>query len=99
MNIFLKSPNKQKQFLLLIIASLDLDSEASRIVRAADCGFVVDPEVPQSFVDAIRYLKSHPDECHIKGQNSRAYVVKNLRRNTISQQYELLFKSVVKANS
>jgi len=82
-----------------VVASLDGDSEAARIVREADCGVVVDSENPENVAKAIQALKAHQNKRREEGQNGRSYVVKHLRRKVISQQYESLFRSVVSASS
>lgn len=79
-----------------VIASVDGDSEAARIVRGAACGVVIDPEEGKTLARAIKQLRTDPKECQRKGQNGRDYVVRKFRRERISAQYEELFESVAR---
>lgn len=62
-------------------------SEAAEIVMNAQCGLVVQPGDIASFVDAIVYLKSHPEQARQMGQNGRRVVCQNYDRAKIADEF------------
>lgn len=49
------------------------NNEVADILAEARCGLRVDPNDPQGFVEALRYLAAHPDEARAMGERGRRY--------------------------
>ena len=48
-------------------------NEVADILTEARCGIRVEPNNPQGFVQALRYLASHPEEAQAMGERGRRY--------------------------
>lgn len=80
-----------------VIVAADEGSETERIIRSADCGLCIEPENPSALAAAILQLFRNGRERKRLGDNGRKYVVEHFRRDRISNEYEKLFLSVIKA--
>ncbi len=49
------------------------NNEVARIVQEADCGVIVDPDDPDGFVEATRWMQSHPKDVREMGERGRRY--------------------------
>ena len=61
-----------------VITCLDLDGDAAKLVREADCGIPLPPNDPQALAQTILRLASEPAECRRLGANGRAFVLAHL---------------------
>jgi len=62
-------------------------SEAAGIVRDATCGMVVTPGDVDGLVDAIHYLKDHPEEADQMGRHGRQAAIQKYDRRNIVQAF------------
>jgi glycosyltransferase involved in cell wall biosynthesis len=53
--------------------------ESAELVETAHAGVVVPPENPQALADAVRWLRTHPEEAAEMGRNGRAFARTRLR--------------------
>jgi colanic acid biosynthesis glycosyl transferase WcaI len=65
-------------------------SEAAQIVHESNCGIVVSPGDVESLVEAIRYLKNHPEACIQMGKNGRMTAIRKFSRKNIVNQFAQL---------
>jgi colanic acid biosynthesis glycosyl transferase WcaI len=70
------------------------DSEITRIINQAKCGFSLKPENINEIVKAIKDLKSSKILRENFGKNARKYVEKNLAKEKILNIYESLLSSL-----
>lgn len=82
-----------------VIASVDADSQAARIVSLARCGLLVSPESSEEIAAGVMRLKEDPQLAESMGQEGRNYVQRHLSKETIAGRYELLFKELAKTGS
>lgn len=66
-----------------VIAMVDADCDTADLVRAADCGVVIDPGNISAFVKEIRNIKRDPVQLKKLGQNARKHIVTRLSPQTI----------------
>jgi colanic acid biosynthesis glycosyl transferase WcaI len=66
-----------------ILASVSKDSETGRFIREHAVGLVVSPEDPVLMADAIRWLKSHPQEARQFGINGRRVAESKFDRRVV----------------
>ena len=79
-----------------IIASLPLEGDASKIIKQAQAGIVVEPENPEAMSKAILELYKNKEKREICSKNARKYAEQNFSRNTCVQKYEDLFLEIIK---
>ena len=66
-----------------ILASVSKDSETGRFIQDHAVGLVVAPEDPVLMADAIRWMKSHPEETRQFGLNGGRVVSSKFDRNVV----------------
>jgi colanic acid biosynthesis glycosyl transferase WcaI len=66
-----------------ILASVSEDSETGRFIREHAVGLVVPPEDPALMADAIRWLKSHPEEARQFGLNGSRVAASKFDRTVV----------------
>ena len=66
-----------------ILASVSEDSETGRFIREHAVGLVVPPEVPVQMADAIRWLRSHPEDARQFGRNGRRVAESRFDRTVV----------------
>lgn len=59
--------------------------EIRRLVEDAKAGFVIDPEDPDRLVEALEYVRSHPDEAAARARAGRAWVEENFVRDDLAR--------------
>ena len=74
-----------------VLAAVHPDSEAARVIRAAECGLIVPPEDPQALAGAVRQLAEDPGGCARLGANGRRYAEAHFARPAVLSRYEALF--------
>lgn len=70
-----------------VVASVDLQSETARLVRASGCGKVVPPGDAQSLAAAVRLLIEEPEHAGVLGRSGRAYLEANFGRTQVCSSY------------
>jgi len=80
-----------------ILASVNEDSETGRFIRKHEVGLVVPPEDPTLMAEAIRWMKSHPDELRQFGLNGRRMAETQFDRDVVLEKFAAhIEKRVVK---
>jgi colanic acid biosynthesis glycosyl transferase WcaI len=76
-----------------IVAAVNRDSVAARLVEDAGCGVVVQPEDPRALADSIESLRAAPDRGEALGRTGRAFVERTSDRRLLMGAWErLLFE-------
>ncbi|MDP3443879.1 MAG: glycosyltransferase family 4 protein [Ignavibacteria bacterium] len=70
-----------------IIASFDIDSELSQIIRMAKCGICVPADDPMTLKNAIINMFIQRDHLQETGKNGRKYILGNLTRAIGTSKY------------
>lgn len=77
-----------------VIASLDLDGDAPRLIEAARCGFALPPEDAHSLADTVMTLYQDKDLREQLGHNGRRYAERNLSLDVALSRFEALFQQL-----
>lgn len=77
-----------------VIASVDRDSDTSRLVNRARCGLWVPPQSPRRLSEAILALYEDKEMRTRLGRNGREYVVANHSRQIAAIQFDRLIRSL-----
>ncbi len=78
-----------------VIASVDEDSDAWRLVAESESGLCVHPEDPQAVSEAIMCLYEDRESGSRMGKNGRILVEDKFSRMNAAREYERLFRKVV----
>jgi len=79
-----------------IIASMNLEGDAPKIIRQAQCGYLLSPEDSKGLVAAILKLYNFLEERKKLGYNGREYCERNFSLDASIKKYIELFKIVFK---
>jgi colanic acid biosynthesis glycosyl transferase WcaI len=74
-----------------LLASIDADTEVTRIVGEAGCGAAVPPDDQGAFTAALRRLLADPAERRAMGERGRTWVESWASPAAVAQAYEALF--------
>lgn len=74
-----------------VVASMNLKGDAPKIIKAAKCGYCVEPDDAEGFSKAILKLYHNPKLKDEFGVNGRKYVVEHFSRAVCIEKYEKLF--------
>ena len=75
-----------------VLASVHADSEAAKVLRAAEAGLVVDAEQVELFADGIRQLRDNPEEAKSLGLNGLKLIQDNYSHEVVKEKhYKPLF--------
>jgi glycosyltransferase involved in cell wall biosynthesis len=77
-----------------LIASVPLDGDVPKIVAAAHCGLVVEPESPEMLAKAVLKLYDNPFLAEELGKNGRAYAEKHFSIDVCATKYEEVLRKV-----
>ncbi|MFH1386107.1 MAG: glycosyltransferase family 4 protein [bacterium] len=77
-----------------IIALLGKDSEVSRVIAAAGCGYVLDQDNIEEFKNKILHLYHDRQLGRTMGEKARGYFEKHFAKNIIINEYVFLFKQL-----
>lgn len=66
---------------------LGVEGEAEAIVRAGECGVVIEPENAAALVEAVLRLKTRPSLCRRLGQSGRAFAQRCFDRDVLARRY------------
>ncbi len=83
-----------------IIASVDPDSDTARVIYAADCGWVLQPEDITSLSAMMQQVAiTSKDELLKKGENGFSYAIKNLsKKNNLVKVVKCITDTIVNKN-
>lgn len=81
-----------------VIAAVNQQGDAARIIKQAECGFCVDPGDVDAFSRAV--LSLHRDECLRKtmGEKGRIFAEQHFSRAVCTKQYEKVLFSAMRGN-
>lgn len=79
-----------------LIACMNLNSSASKMVEDAQCGFVLPAGDYNGLVDRILRLYNSPELCDNYGRNGRKYCLENFSMDICTNKYIQLFEQNVK---
>ena len=79
-----------------VVAAMNLDGDAPRLIEEAQCGFPLPPENPKVLAEAILTLYNDRDLCARLGRNGRRYAEKHLSLRVASKRYIEIFRQVLK---
>ena len=74
---------------------IGIDGVAKKLVEDAEVGIFVEPENPQSFAEAVIFLKKNPQQRQLFSQNGRKFVKDNFSRQPLSIKYLKIVEQVV----
>lgn len=75
-----------------ILAMVDEKSESARVVRDAECGYVVNPDNLEEIVGAVISLRDDTDGCKRFGENGREFMVNHMTTEVATKKYEDIIK-------
>lgn len=78
-----------------IVAAVNENSEAARVIRRANCGVIVAAEDPEALSAAVRSLKNEPELRRELGANARAYAEEHFTKASALEAYDEFFLSVL----
>jgi colanic acid biosynthesis glycosyl transferase WcaI len=82
-----------------VLASVDADTEVSRVVHAHDCGWVTPAENPIALAEMIRSIYQTRDDLVSYGERGRAAVETFYSREICTEHYATVLKRVISAGS
>jgi colanic acid biosynthesis glycosyl transferase WcaI len=71
-----------------LVATLDRNEAAWRLVERARCGLLVEPEQPEALAEAIEQLAGDTELCRQLGENGRRYAERHCDRRACTAAYE-----------
>ncbi len=77
---------------LPVLAAVDLDSDTTRLIEAAQCGLVVEPDDAPALAEAIRWGCDHPGELKRYRQNALEFIKQNYSRAATTRMYTTLIE-------
>jgi colanic acid biosynthesis glycosyl transferase WcaI len=76
-----------------IVAAVNEESEAGRMIREARSGLVVAPEEPSALAAALMDLRRDPARCRSLGKAGRQYAAKHYGRSSVLRDWSKLIES------
>lgn len=80
-----------------VLASFDEDSELCRIITRSKCGCCADAGDKKRLKELILELANGRDELSLFGDNGRRFVIDNISKQSCTEKYAELIKSVTKS--
>ncbi len=68
----------------------------AELITEHHCGLAVPPNDPVAFADALEFLKDHPDELNIMGQNARLLAERQFDRKILADRFVDCLEKTVK---
>lgn len=78
-----------------VVAAMNLDGDAPRLIEAAQCGLVVPPEDSQALAEAVLALYNNETLRVSLGQNGRRYAEEHLSLKVAARRYIAIFTQIV----
>ncbi len=82
-----------------VLCAANAESEASRLIREAQCGAIVEPENPRALAEQAQALRANPALRQAMGANGRAYAENNFSKAEVLRLYDCFFASFAKPQS
>ncbi len=82
-----------------ILASIDEDAEAVRLIEKAQAGVCIPPDDPSALVAAIRSLKNNPESREQMGRNGRNWAEAHHSPQSSARQIEKIMLEIVSASN
>ena len=79
-----------------ILAAVSPDSETGLFITKHQVGIVVPPEEPKALAEAIRYLRSNPNEIERLGKNGRRVAEEYFDRRVVLEKFVNYLEALVK---
>jgi colanic acid biosynthesis glycosyl transferase WcaI len=76
-----------------VLAAAHSDSVASRLIRDAGCGVVVEPDDPATLVEGALALRANASLRGAMGANGRVYAERNYNKARLLDEYDQFFRS------
>lgn len=77
---------------------LGVEGQAKEILEDARAGIAIEPENPNSLVDAIRYLAENREVGRTLGQNGRGCIVRNFSRRQTAEKYICVLEKLLQSS-
>jgi colanic acid biosynthesis glycosyl transferase WcaI len=74
-----------------VVAAVNENSEAARVIHRANCGVIVPAENPEALTAAILSLKRNPELRRVLGANARAYAEAHFTKASVLRTYDEFF--------
>ena len=74
-----------------IVAAVNENCEAARIIRQASCGVIVPAENPEALTAVMVALRKDPELSRVLGANGRVYAEEHFTKASVLQAYDELF--------
>jgi len=78
-----------------VISAMNLDGDAPRLIKEAECGISLPPGDSQAFATAAKKLYQDLSLCNEMGKKGRQYAEKFLSLDSCASNYEDLFKRLI----
>lgn len=82
-----------------VVAALDLQGDAPRLVAEAEAGYCLPPEDAPSLAATLMQLYTNPTLAEQLGHNGRLYAEKHLSPQAVAGQYTTLFASIGRSSA
>lgn len=77
-----------------IVAAVDAGTEVPRLVTAAHCGVVVEPDQPAAFIAALNDVANDAQTRLVMGENARSFVESVASPAAVAHQYALVIAEI-----
>lgn len=77
-----------------VVASLDLEGDAPRLIEEAGAGYSLPPEDGAALADTLRRLAGDSELCRRLGESGRRYAEKHLSPESVAVRYEGIFDRI-----
>jgi colanic acid biosynthesis glycosyl transferase WcaI len=78
-----------------VLAAVHPESEAARFIQKAGCGWVIEPEEPSKFAEAILRLKQAPELRIQMGERGLSFIRENYDRPVLLKRFEETLRNLV----
>jgi len=78
-----------------IVAAVNENSEAARVIRRAQCGVIVPAEDPETLSTAMLALQKDPELRRVLGANARLYAEMHFTKASVLEAYDKFFLTVL----
>jgi len=82
-----------------VIATMNLDGDAPRLIERAKCGFVLPAGDYKGLAEKIMELYKNPEICDKMGKNGRRYIEEHLSVRKTAERLEKVFNTLMKSKS
>jgi glycosyltransferase involved in cell wall biosynthesis len=79
-----------------VIGCTNLEEDASKLIKKANCGYCIEPENPEELAKVIKSLHNNPQKSKKLGDNGRKFAIKFLSKPVFVNNYEDIFSKLIK---